>query len=63
MEANAGNVIGVSFESKDGIRVGRFNVVELDVEVPGGGEVALVGRNAETVDLGVGVLDCAGADA
>lgn len=26
------------------------------------GEVALVGGYAEAVDLGVGVLDCAGAD-
>lgn len=63
VEGDAGDVVGVSFECEDRIWVCGFDVVELDVGVGGGGEEALVGTYAETVDLRVGVLDCAGADA
>lgn len=39
------------------------DVVELDILVARGSEVALVGGDAEAVHLGVGVLDGARADA
>ena len=63
VESDAGDVVGVSFECEDWIWVCGFDVVELDVGVGGGREEALVGGDAEAVDLRVGVLDCAGADA
>lgn len=63
MERNASDIGGVSVESEDSVGIGRFDVVELYGVVAGGGEVALVGRNAEAVYLRVRVGDCAGADA
>jgi hypothetical protein len=63
VESYARDVGGVSVEGEDGIGVGGFDVVELDRVVAGGREVALVGRDAKAVDLGVWVGDCAGADA
>ena len=63
MEGDAGDVVSVALEGQDWIGVRGFDVVELDVGVGGGGEETLVGGDAEAVDLGVGVLDCAGADA
>jgi hypothetical protein len=59
----AGDVGRVAVECKDGIGVGRLDVVKLDRMVAGGGEVALVGRNAEPVDLRVWVGDGARANA
>jgi hypothetical protein len=52
----------VAFKGEDGTGVGRLDVVELDRVVPGGGEIALVGRYTEAVYLGVGGRDCARAD-
>lgn len=63
VECYACDVGGVAVEGEDGVGVGGFDVVELDGVVAGGGEVALVGRDAEAVDLRVGVGDCARADA
>lgn len=63
VEGNASHVAGVTVEGEDGIWVGRFDVVELYGVVPGGGEVALVGGDAEAVDLRVWVWDRARADA
>lgn len=63
MEGDAGDVAGVSFECEDWVWVCGFDVVELNVGVGGCGEETLVRTDAEAVDLRVGVLDCAGADA
>ncbi len=63
MERDARDVGRVPVKGEDGVGVGRLDVVELDGVVAGGGEVALVGRDAEPVDLRVGVGDGAGADA
>lgn len=63
MESDARDVARVPVERQHGVRIRGADVVELDVVVPRGGEVALVGRDAEPVDLGVRVLDCARADA
>lgn len=63
VEGHAGDVVGVAFECEDRVWICGFDVVELDVGVGGGGEEALVGGDAEAVDLRVGVLDCARADA
>jgi hypothetical protein len=63
VERNAGYVAGVSVEGEDRVGVRGFDVVQLDRVVAGGGEVALVGRDAEAVYLRVGVRDCTGADA
>lgn len=63
VERNACDVGCVAFEGEYRIRVCGFDLVELDCVVAGGGEEALVGRDAEAVDLGVWVRDGAGADA
>lgn len=63
VEGDAGDVARVALKRQQRARVGRLDVVELDGLVAGGGEVALVGRDAQAVDLRVGVLDRAGADA
>jgi hypothetical protein len=63
MECYAGDVGRVAVKGEDGIRVGRLDVVELDCVVAGGREVALVGGDAEPVDLRVWVWDGARADA
>lgn len=56
------DVAGVALKVEEWVRIRRFDVVELHGVVARRGEVALVGGYAEAVDLGVGVLDCAGAD-
>lgn len=63
VEGDAGDVARVALECEQGVRVGRLDVEELDRVVAGGGEEALVGRDAQAVDLRVRVLDRAGADA
>ena len=63
VERHAGDVAGVSVECEYWVWVRGADVVELDVVVAGCGEVALVGGDAEAIDLRVGVLDCARADA
>ena len=63
MEGHAGDVSRVALKGEHGIGVRRLDVVELDGVVAGGGEVALVGRDAKAVDLRFWVLDRAGADA
>jgi hypothetical protein len=63
VERYAGDVARVAVEREDGIGVCGFDVVELDGVVAGSREVAFVGRDAETVYLGIGMGDGAGADA
>jgi hypothetical protein len=63
VECDARDVGRVPVKGEDGIRVGRLDVVELDRVVARGGQVALVGRDAQAVHLRVGVGDGAGADA
>lgn len=57
VECNAGDVVGVALKCQDRVRIGGLDVVELDTVVACGGKKALVGRDAETVDLGVRMLD------
>ena len=63
VERNARDVAGVAVKGEDRVWIRRFDVVELDGVVSCGGEVALVRRDAEAVDLRVGVGDGARADA
>ena len=63
MERYPCDVAGVPVECEYWVWVRGADVVELHVVVAGCGEVALVGGDAEAIDLGVGVLDRAGADA
>lgn len=63
VEGDARDVACVALEGQQGVRVGRLDVKELDRVVARGREEALVGRDAQAVDLRVGVLDRAGADA
>jgi hypothetical protein len=63
VKGDARDVGRVAVEGQDRIRIRRLDVIELDGVVARGGEVALVGRDAEAVHLRVGVGDGAGADA
>jgi hypothetical protein len=63
VEGDACDVARVAVESQDRVWVRRFDVIEFYRVVPGRGEVALVRGDAEPVYLGVGVWDCARADA
>jgi hypothetical protein len=63
VKGDAGDVACVALEGEQRVGVGGLDVEELDGVVAGRGEVALVGGDAEAVDLGVWVLDRPGADA
>lgn len=63
MERDACDVALVTFECQQRIRVGRLNIVQLHSMMASSGKVALVGGDAETIDLGIGVLDRSRADA
>jgi hypothetical protein len=63
VEGHARDVARVALKLQHGVRVRRLDVVELHRVVARGGEVALIRRDAEAVDLRLGVLDGAGADA
>lgn len=63
VERHARDVAGVAVKRQDRVGVGRLDVVELDRVVACGREVALVGRDAQAVDLRVWVRDGARADA
>jgi hypothetical protein len=62
VERDARHIGRVAFKGEDGTGIGRLDVVEFDRVVAGGGEIALVGRYAEAVYLGVGRGNCARAD-
>jgi hypothetical protein len=57
VEGNARDVARVALKCEERIGIRRLDVVQLDRMVAGGGEEALVGGDAQSVDLGVGVLD------
>ena len=63
MEGNAGDVAIVPLEGHDGIGVGRLDVVEAHDMATRGSEELLVWGDAQSVDLRLGVLDGAAADA
>jgi hypothetical protein len=63
VERYAGDVGRVAVECEDSVGVGRLDIVELYCMMASGGEVALVGRDAEAVDLRVWVGDGARANA
>jgi hypothetical protein len=62
MECDTGDVAGVALKGEKRIRVGRLDIIQFDSMMAGGGEESLVRRDAEAIDLRVGVLDSAGAD-
>lgn len=63
VEGDTGDVAGMPLERQQRVRVGGFDVVELDGVVARGGEEALIRGDAEAVDLGVGMLDRPRTDA
>lgn len=62
MERNSSNIIGMSLKGEKRIRVGGLDIVELDGMMARGSQETLVGRYAQTIDLGVRMLNSAGAD-
>ena len=63
VEGNAGDIACVTLKDGEGSGVRGADVEQLDSVVASSGELALVGGNTQSVDLGVGVLDGSGADA
>jgi hypothetical protein len=63
MECDSSNIIRVAFKGHHWVRVGGLDVEEFDIGVACCGKVAFVGGDAETVDLGIGVLEGARTDA
>lgn len=63
VERDARDVARVALERQQRVGVGALDVEQLDGVVAGRGEEALVGRDAQAVDLRVRVLDRARADA
>jgi len=63
MEGYARNVVGVTFEGQERIRIRGFDIVELDRMVAGSCKKTLVWRNAQAVNLRVRVLYGPRADA
>ena len=57
MKGHARDVSLVTVKGQKRVRVGGADVVEFDIGAAGGSEPALVGRDAETVNLRVGMLD------
>lgn len=62
VEGNTGNIVGVTLEGHDGIRIRGLNVKEFDIVMARSSKKALVGSNAQAVHLRVGVLNGARAD-
>jgi hypothetical protein len=61
MEGHARDVRRVAVKGEDGVGVGRLDVVQLDRVVSSGGQIALVGGDAEAIDLGIRMRDRARA--
>jgi len=62
VKCDSSDVSGVTFECKYSRRIGAFDIVELDGVAAGCGEEAFVGRDAQSVDLGIGVRYRTGAN-
>jgi len=62
VECDTCNVASMTFESKERVWIRGLDVIELNGMVASGGKKALVGGYAKTVDLRVGVLNCARAN-
>ncbi|KAK5634418.1 hypothetical protein RRF57_010131 [Xylaria bambusicola] len=59
VESDTGDVARVALKAQHRIGIRGLYIEELDGVVARGGNKAFVGRDAETVDLRVGVLHCA----
>lgn len=63
MESNTGHIARMAIKTDDRAWVCRSDIVELDVMVSGRGQIAFVGRDAQTIDLRVGMLNSSRTDA
>lgn len=57
VKRNTCDVSSVALKCQQRVRIRRLNIVQLDGMMASGGKVSLVGRDAETVHLGVRVLN------
>lgn len=62
VKSDPGDIGGVTVKSQHRVRIGGTDVVEFDVLIAGRSEPALVGGDAQSIDLRVWVLDGARAD-
>lgn len=62
MESNPGDVSAMTLEGHHRVGIGGLDVEQFDMMTSRCGKEALVGSDAETVHLGLGMLDGAGAD-
>jgi hypothetical protein len=58
VKCDACDVSSVALKCQQRVRVRRLDIVKFDGMVASGGKVSLVRRDAETVHLGVRVLNC-----
>lgn len=63
MERHPSDIAGVAIECHHRVRVGGLDVVKLHIAMSSCGQIALVGRDAEAVDLRIRVLNSTGANA
>lgn len=61
MESYTRDVASVAFKGEYGSWIGGLDIVEFDCVAASGGEEPLVGRDTETIDLGVWMRDSSGA--
>jgi hypothetical protein len=62
VECNARDIVRVTFKGEESIGVGRLDIVEFDIVAARSSQESLVGRDAEAIDLRVGVLNGTGAN-
>lgn len=63
MKSYPRDIVRVSVKRHDGVRVCRLDIVEFDIVMACGCQKAFIGCDAETIHLGIRVLDSARADA
>lgn len=63
MKSHPGDVVRMPVKRHDRVRIRRLDIVELDIVMAGSCQIALIGGDAETVDLGIGMLDGTGTNA
>lgn len=62
VERNPSDVVGMTLEGQNWVRIRRFDIIELDAMMTSSCEESLVWRDAEAVDLRVRMLDGTRAD-
>ena len=62
MECYASDIIGMTFKGQKRVGIGGFDIVQLDTMMASSRQKPFVWGNAESIDLGIRMLDRSGAD-